>query len=123
MFVQRDRRNRSSCQSRRGRRTPAKAQRNEGHEKTKTLTLPALRNAHEQPDPEERERDQNLNQQWLDVRVLDRRVRVDQNPPGSADDNPDEDGDDEDCDGLKDVSSEEQKARGLMSAGSIGRVS
>ena len=55
------------------------------------------------------------------MRVLDRRVRVDQNPPGSADDNPDEDGDDEDCDGLKDVSSEEQKARGLMSAGSTGR--
>lgn len=82
--------------------------------------MPALRNAHDQPDPKERERDQDLNQQRLDVRVLDRRVRADQNPLRSADDDPDEDGDDEDCDGLKDVSSEEQKARGLMSESSIG---
>jgi hypothetical protein len=78
------------------------------------LTLCAFRNPHDESDEEQTEGDEDLVQQRLDQWVLDVGVGRGEESSGSLLDHEDEYGDDNDGNGLKDIASEEDHARGLM---------
>ena len=80
---------------------------------TVSLTLGTLSNPHYQSDEEQPQRDEDLDQELLEQRVLDRRVGRLEHSPSSSEDDPDKDGNDDDGDSLEGVAGEVDKARGL----------
>jgi hypothetical protein len=78
-------------------------------------TLSTLRDAHGQPDEEERERPEDLEEERAEERELDRGVGASEYSRGTLEDDVDEYGDDDDGDGLSRASARDD-GRGMRGA-------